>query len=115
MSLLTSKFTPEELEGFSPDQIRYLSQREDLLRAAMEDCLIAGPKLRDALLLRKPIWFDSLEPLYPHERTLVLIEACKAFEIPIPEWLRLAAEDSDRRAREMKAEEMRQERMAAKG
>jgi hypothetical protein len=107
---LTEKFTPEELESFSPDQIRYLSQREDLLRAALEDCLVAGPKLRDALLNRKPIWFDSMEPLQPSERTLVLVEACKMFEIPIPAWLRVAAEDSDRRAREFQAEVARQEK-----
>ena len=110
--MLTSKFSAEELAELSPDQIRYLSQREDLLRAALEDCLSAGPKLRDALLNRKPIWFDSMEPLAASERTLVLVEACRMFEIPIPGWLRRAVEDHNRKAMEFQAEAERQERMA---
>lgn len=101
---LTDKFSPEELASFGPEQIRYLSRREDLLRAALEDCLIAGPQLRDALLRKRPIWFDSFEPLYPQERTLILVESCRMFEIPLPQWLRQAAEDADRKTMAERAE-----------
>jgi hypothetical protein len=111
---LTDKFTADELGAFSAAQIRYLSQREDLLRAALEDCLIAGPRLRDALLNGHPIWFDSMQPLYPSERTMLLVEACKMLEIPVPAWLRKAAEDSDRAARAQQAEVERQEKMAGR-
>lgn len=111
---LTEKFTAEQLEQFSPAQIRYLSQREELLRAALEDCLIAGPKLRDAFLNKRPIWFDSLDPLTPTERTLVLVESCKMLEVPLPAWLRKAAEDSDRRAMAEQADIARAEKAAGR-
>lgn len=111
---LTDRFTAEQLAGFTPNQIRYLSRREDLLRTALEDCLIAEPKLRDAFLTGRPIWFDSLEPLAPAERTLVLVEACRMFEIPLPKWLRAAAEDADRRTMAEQAEIAAREKTAGR-
>jgi hypothetical protein len=66
--------TEEELEKLTPAEKRYLEHRQQLWRTALEDALIKGPELRNAMRDGKGVNWDSLAPLTAQERTLVFRE-----------------------------------------
>jgi hypothetical protein len=103
---ITANLSAEDLERMSPQQIRYLAERETVLRYAIEEGLGSGKELRDALLEGRGVPERvelAMESLKPAERTMVLVELCRMMEIPIPKWLRAGAEAIERDAAEMAA------------
>lgn len=58
----------------TPRELHHPEQREQFWRTALEDALCAGDKIRIPLRDGVGVWYDSLGPLTPQERTLVLRE-----------------------------------------
>ena len=75
--------TPAELERMSPAERRHLEYRQQLWRTALEDALIAGDKIRLAMRDGKGVFWDSMAPLTPRERTLVLRELRVMWRLPL--------------------------------
>ncbi len=66
---------------FNPNMERYLAKREVLWRTALEDALIAGDKIRVPMSRGDGVFWDSMAPLKPEERTWVLRELKKIWGI----------------------------------
>lgn len=75
--------TPEELERMSPAEKSHLEYRQQLWRTAIEDALVAGDKIRLAMRDGKGVFWDSMAPLMPKERTLVLRELRVIWKLPL--------------------------------
>ena len=75
-------FTPEEYEQLSPQQKKWLEHRADLVRAAIEDGLYDGRRVRRDMQEGHGVWWESMGPLTPPERTEVLRWLRSHFDLP---------------------------------
>lgn len=74
--------TPQELEMMSRSERAHLARRQELWRAALEYALCNSQKLIKDMRDGHGIWFDAMGPLTPEERTLVLRELRKIWNLP---------------------------------
>jgi hypothetical protein len=70
------------MNKFTPNEQRYLEKRQELWRTALEDALVDSHKLRPLLRDGKGVWWDSMAPLTAKERTFVLRELRKIWDLP---------------------------------